>query len=338
VSVRGVAILGAGRIGRLHGLNLGVAVPGLRAVAVADPDATAATTLAHDVGCGAATDWRDVITRKDVDAVLVCSPSALHAEQVEACAAAGKAVFCEKPLAADLESADRALAAAEAAGIVLQVGYNRRFDASFAAVREAVAAGRVGRPVLVRVTARDPEPPSRSYLAGRSRGVLFVDTTSHDLDLVRFVTGEEIVEVSARAAALVSADARDLGLVDTAVTTAVTGGGTIAAIDNTWRSAYGYDQRLEVHGTEGAAQAGNELRNTTVLADGAGFHAPTLPHFFLDRYAATFVAELEAFAAALEGGPVAVTGRDGRAALAAALAAARSAVEGRVVSVEATLA
>ena len=196
-------------------------------------------------------------------------------------------------------------------------------------MREAVASGRVGRPLIVRITARDPEPPPPSYLAGRGPETMFLDTTSHDLDLVRFVTGEDIVEVSARGAALLDTGAA--GMVDTAVTTAVTASGALAAIDNTWRAAYGYDQRLEVHGTDGTAQAGNERRDTTTLADGRGFHSPPPPYFFLDRYAESFVTELQAFAAALDGAPVAVTGRDGRAALAAAQAAALSAAESRIV-------
>jgi myo-inositol 2-dehydrogenase/D-chiro-inositol 1-dehydrogenase len=321
-----IAVVGAGRIGRLHAANL-VRMPAFDLVAVADP-------VTPGLACEHLPDWRELLDRQDVAAVAICSPTALHAEQVEAFAQAGKHVFCEKPLAADLAGADRALAAAETAGIVLQVGYNRRFDRNFAAVRAAVASGRVGRPVLVRITSRDPEPPPRSYLDGRGPETIFVDTTSHDLDLVRFVTGDELVEVSARGAALVSDDARALGMVDTAVTTLVTSGGTLATVDNTWRSAHGYDQRLEVHGSDGNAQAGNELRDTTLLADAAGFHAPALPPFFIERYAASFLAELEAFASALEGGPVAVTGRDGRAALAAALAAAHSAQQGTVVRLD----
>jgi myo-inositol 2-dehydrogenase/D-chiro-inositol 1-dehydrogenase len=318
-----IAVVGAGRIGRLHAANI-ARLDRLELAAVADP-------VPVDLGCETLADWRELLGRADVDAVAICSPTALHAEQVAAFAEAGKHVFCEKPLAARLGDADRALAAADAAEIVLQVGYNRRFDRNFAAVRELVASGRVGRPVLVRISSRDPEPPPGSYLAGRGPETIFVDTTSHDLDLVRFVTGENLVEVSARGGALAADEVRELGLVDTAVTTAVTSGGTIAAIDNTWRSAYGYDQRLEVHGTEGTAQAGNELRDTTSLADAAGLHTPPPPRFFLERYAASFRAELEAFAAALDGAPVAVTGRDGRAALAAALAAARSAEQGTVV-------
>jgi myo-inositol 2-dehydrogenase/D-chiro-inositol 1-dehydrogenase len=327
-----VALVGAGRIARLHAENVSAHVRRLRLAAVADPAPGLASALAAEVGCDAVEDWAELLERDDVEALLLCSPSPLHPEQIAAAADAGKHVFCEKPIAADVASADRAIAASEAAGIVLQVGYNRRFDRSFAALREAVAAGRVGRPVLLRVTARDPEPPSRDYL--QSTPGLLVDTTTHDLDLVRFVTGAEIVEVSARAASLVSDDARALGLADTAATTVVLDTGAIGTIDNCWRSSYGYDQRLEVHGTEGMVEARNELEDATVVADAAGFHAPTLPYFFLERYAPAFVRELEAFADALEGAPVAVTGRDGRQALAAAAAAMRSVEEGRVVRLD----
>jgi myo-inositol 2-dehydrogenase/D-chiro-inositol 1-dehydrogenase len=329
-----VALVGAGRIARLHAENVAAQVHRLRLVAIADPAAGVASALAAEFGGAALDDWRELLERDDVDALLLCSPSRLHPEQIAAAAEAGKHVFCEKPIAADVAAADRAVAAADAAGIVLQVGYNRRFDRSFAALREAVAGGRVGKPVIVRVTARDPEPPVRSYLE-HTPG-LFVDTTSHDLDLIRFVTRAEIVEVGARAASLVSEDARELGLVDTAVTTVVLDSGALGSIDDCWRSSYGYDQRLEVHGTEGMVEARNEVQNATVVADATGFHAPTLPYFFLERYAAAFVRELEAFADALEGAPVAVTGRDGRQALAAALAAVRSAEERRVVRLDET--
>jgi myo-inositol 2-dehydrogenase / D-chiro-inositol 1-dehydrogenase len=317
---------------RLHARNAATRVPRLRLVATADPAPGAASALADEVGAVAVDDWRELLARDDVEALLLCSPSPSHPEQIVAAAEAGKHVFCEKPIAADVASADRAIAAAEAAGIALQVGYNRRFDRSFAALRDAVAGGRVGKPVIMRVTARDPEPPSRAYLE-HSPGLL-VDTTSHDLDLVRFVTGAEIVEVSARTASLVSDDARELGLADTAATTLVLDSGALALIDDCWHSSYGYDQRLEVHGTAGMVEARNETQNTTVVADAAGFHAPTLPYFFLERYAPAFVRELEAFADALDGAPVPITGRDGRQALAAAAAAMRSAEEGRVVRLD----
>jgi myo-inositol 2-dehydrogenase/D-chiro-inositol 1-dehydrogenase len=322
-----VAIVGAGRIARLHARN---ALSRLRLVAIADPAPGAAAELAQAYGCTATEDWRELLERSDVDALMLCSPSFLHADQIAAAAEAGKHVFCEKPLATDLAAADRALAAVQAAGVVLQVGYNRRFDRNFAAAREAVAAGRAGRPLLVRITSRDPEPPSRAFLES-NRDSLFLETTTHDLDLVRFVTGEEVVEVSARAGTLVSDDAREFGHLDTAVTTVVLANGALGVIDNCWLARSGYDQRLEVHGSEGTVFAGNEVENTTAVADAHGFHAPPLPHFFLERYAPAFERELDAFSDALDGAPVSVTGRDGRAALAASLAALESAREGRVV-------
>ena len=332
MSDHGVALVGAGRIARLHAENVASGVSRLRLVAVADPLAEARDSLARDAGCEPVAEWRELLERPDVEAVLLCSPSGLHAEQIEEAAAAGKHVFSEKPVAADVASADQAVAAAERAGIVLQVGYNRRFDRNFAAVREAVESGRVGRPVIVRITSRDPEPSPRSYLE-TSPG-LFVDTTTHDLDLARFVAGAEIVEVSAYADTLVSDVVRELGHFDTAITTVRFDSGALAAIDNCWVSTYGYDQRLEVHGSEGMVRAENEVRSTTAVANAEGFQAPPLPHFFLDRYAPAFVRELEAFADALEGAPVRVTGRDGREALAAGLAAQRSAREGRPVRLE----
>jgi myo-inositol 2-dehydrogenase/D-chiro-inositol 1-dehydrogenase len=327
-----VALVGAGRIAHLHAENVATRVPRLRLVAIADPAPGLASRLAGELACDSTEDWRELLGRSDVDVLLLCSPSGLHPEQIVAAAEAGKHVFCEKPIAADISAADRAIEAAAAAGIVLQIGYNRRFDRNFAAVCEAVASGRVGRPLIVRVTSRDPEPSPRGYLE-HTPG-LFIDTTTHDFDLVRFVTGAEIVEVSACADALVSEDCRELGLADTAVTTVVFDTGAFGVIDNCWFSAYGYDQRLEVHGSRGMVQAQNEVRNTAVVADAEGFHSPVLPHFFLDRYASTFVRELEAFADSLEGELVPVSGRDGREALAAAVAATLSAREGRVVQID----
>jgi myo-inositol 2-dehydrogenase/D-chiro-inositol 1-dehydrogenase len=262
--------------------------------------------------------------------VLICTPPGAHAEQIAFAAGEGKHVLCEKPLAADLVAADAALAAVERAGVVLQVGYNRRFDRNFAAVRRSVEEGRVGTICLVRISSRDPDPPPPDYI--RVSPGLFFDTTSHDLDLARFLVGGDIVEVSARGSALFSAEVREVGGVDTAATTAVFESGALAVIDNCWRSAYGYDQRVEVHGTDGTASARNELADTTVVADSGGFHEPVLPHFYLDRYRDAFRRELEAFADALGGGPVRVTGHDGRQALAASVAAQRSHEHGRTVA------
>ena len=309
--VRRIGIVGAGRIGRLHAAN--AARCGLVVDRVADARAEAAAELAEEVGARVGEGF------DGLDAVLVCSPPETHAELVEAAAAAGAHVFCEKPLAPDLAGCDRAIEACDRAGVVLQVGFQRRFDASFRALREAVESGRIGEPVLLRASSRDPYEPPPTYDSS-----IFVDSTIHDLDLARFLIGSEIVELSARAATLATPDPN----ADTAVTTLVFASGALAAIDNCWQSAYGYDQRVELHGTRGMAAAANEQSSTAVVADAEGFHGPVLPHFFLERYRPAYLRELEAFAAAIEGGPVLVDGRDGRAALTAALAARQSAEQG----------
>ena len=325
-----VGLIGAGKVARVHAANA-ARIADLRLVAVADVVEQAALAFASEAGCEA-TDPQSLLSRADVDAVLVTAPPDTHAELVVAAAEAGKHVFCEKPLAQNLADARRAADACAAAGVILQVGYNRRFDQNFRDVRDAVRDGRVGEPWLLRISSRDPAPPPADYLP-RSGG-LFVDTTSHDFDLARFVLGAEIVEVSARAASLADPNAAAIGDVDTAVVTVGFSNGALGAIDNCRVSPYGYDQRLEVHGSLGLAQAANETAATTTLADAAGFHAPPLPHFYLDRYGPAFARELESFAAALSGAPVEVGGTDGVAAVAAAEAARRSLNEARVVRLD----
>jgi myo-inositol 2-dehydrogenase / D-chiro-inositol 1-dehydrogenase len=329
--VHAVGIVGAGKIARVHVANA-LASGALRIAAVADVELDAAHALAAKAGCDVAESAEALLARDDVDAVLVTTPPSTHADLVVAASAAGKHVFCEKPLAQTVADAVRAYEACERAGVLLQVGYNRRFDRNFRAVRDEVRGGRVGTPWLLRISSRDPEPPPAAYLP--LSGGLFLDTTSHDLDLARFVLDAEIVEIAARAASLADANAAEIGDVDTAVVTLVFSNGAIGAIDNCRVSAYGYDQRVEVHGSTGMAQAENETASTLRVADREGFHAPPLPHFYLDRYGNAFREELASFARALAGEPSEVTGRDGLAAVVAAAAAKRALDEARVVRVD----
>jgi myo-inositol 2-dehydrogenase / D-chiro-inositol 1-dehydrogenase len=329
--VHSVGIVGAGKIARVHGANAAV-LDGLRIGAVADVDPAYARGLAEELGSDVAASVDELLARDDVEAVLITTPPTTHAELVEAAAAAGKHVFCEKPLAQNLEDAARAASACEQSGVVLQVGYNRRFDANFRAARAAVEDGRIGRPWLLRISSRDPAPPPADYLP--LSGGLFLDTTSHDFDLARFLVGAEIVELTATAAALADPHAKEIGDVDTAIVTLVFDNGAIGAIDNCRVSAYGYDQRVELHGSTGMVRADNELSTTVTVADAEGFHAPTLPHFYLDRYGAAFKRELESFARALDGDAPAVSGRDGVAAVAAAIAARRALDEQRTVRLD----
>ena len=326
-----IGIIGAGRIARVHAANA-VLLDELRVVAVADVEPDAARAIADELGCDVAADADELLARDDVEAVLITTPPATHADLVVAAANAGKHVFCEKPLAQTVVEAKRAAAACEQAGVLLQVGYNRRFDENFRAVHEAVRGGRIGEPWILRISSRDPEPPPPTYLP--VSGGLFLDTTSHDFDLARFVLGADIVEIAARATSLADQHAKEIGDVDTAVVSLVFSNGAIGAIDNCRSSKYGYDQRLEVHGSEGMAQAANEAGSSVVIADAAGFHTAPLKHFYMDRYAPAFLRELESFARALDGAEPEVTGRDGLAAVVAATAALRAVREDRVVRID----
>jgi myo-inositol 2-dehydrogenase/D-chiro-inositol 1-dehydrogenase len=312
--VHSLGLIGAGKVARVHAANL-ARIDGARLVAVADAVPEAARSLAYEVGCDALGSADELLARRDVEAVLVTTPPDTHAAVIRSAAEAGKQIFCEKPLATSLADARAAVDAVEQAGVLLQVGYNRRFDPGFRAVRDDVEGGSIGRPLLLRISSRDPAPPPADYLS-RSGGV-FLDTTSHDFDLARFVLGAELTEVAARGGSLVDENAAAIGDVDTLVVAVAFSNGAFGAIDNCRSSAYGYDQRLEVHGTEGLAQAEN---------------VPA--HFYTDRYETAFRRELESFVAALDGAEVEVTGRDGLAAVAAAEAARRSLDEARVVRLE----
>ncbi len=330
--MRSVGLIGAGKLGRVHARNIVERVEGLRLAAVADVVPDAARSLADELGVEAAESVDDLLAHEDADAVVIASPPDSHSDLIVGAAEAGKHVFCEKPLALDVETATRAVEAAERAGVVLQIGYNRRFDANFRAVREAVREGNVGTPWLLRISSRDPEPPPPEYMP--HSGGVFLDTTSHDFDLARFVLGAEITELAVRGGSLVDPNAAARGDVDTVVVSLAFSNGAFGAIDNCRRSAYGYDQRLEVHGSGGLASAGNEVSSTMTFADGTGLHAAGLSHFYLDRYAEAFVRELEGFAAALDGGELEVSGRDGLEAVVAAVAARRSLDEDRVVRLD----
>jgi myo-inositol 2-dehydrogenase/D-chiro-inositol 1-dehydrogenase len=330
----GVGLIGAGKIGRVHAGNLARRLNGARLVAVADAVPAVAEEVAGQLGVGAVYHAPGELLADDaVEAVVIASPAATHADLVGAAAAARRHVFCEKPVALDLAAADAALAAVTRAGVTLQVGFQRRFDRSFRRARELVAEGRIGRPRLVRIISRDPRPGPIDYL--RDSGGLFMDMTIHDFDLARFLIADEVEEVTAVGAVLVDAaigsEAND---VDTAIVTLRFAGGALGVIDNCRQASYGYDQRAEVFGSEGAVVVGNEHldRTTLVTADGARSANPQ--PWFRDRYADAYAAELQAFVDAVRGGrPAEVGGADGRAPIAIALAAQRSAREGRAVPV-----
>jgi myo-inositol 2-dehydrogenase/D-chiro-inositol 1-dehydrogenase len=325
-----IGVLGVGRIGRMHAELLERQVPGAAVSAVYDAYEPAAREVAARLGVPAAATAEELLAAPDVDAVAICTPTGLHADQIIAAARAGKAVFCEKPVSLDLATLDRALAAVEATGVPFQIGFNRRFDPAHAAVAAAVADGTVGEPHIARITSRDPDPPPLEY--ARSSGGLFLDMTIHDFDMARFVVGSEIEEVYARAAVRVDPAIAGVGDVDTAVITLVHANGCLTTIDNSRRARYGYDQRVEVFGSEGMAASGNPLGHTATVSTAAGTSSATLPYFFLERYIPSYLREWEAFVRAVStGGPTAVGPRDARAPLVAGLAAWMSVREGRPV-------
>lgn len=323
-----IAVLGCGRIGRMHAALLATRVPGARLASVFDAMPEAAASVAGELSVPAAASVEQAI--EGADAVAVCTSTDTHSELIVMLAEAGLATFCEKPISLDITALDRAVAAVRQAGTLLQIGFNRRFDPAHRAVREAAATGELGDLHIVRITSRDPAPPSRAYL-GRSGG-LFLDMTAHDFDMARFVTGSEVVEVSATAAVLVDPAIGAAGDVDTAVVTLRHESGCLTSIDNSRRAVYGYDQRVEAFGSAGMAASDNPTVHTTRRFDAAGGHRPPIGSFFIDRYEVSYLHQWSAFVDALvTGGPSPVSGADGRAPLVIGLAAAESVATGRSV-------
>lgn len=327
-----VGVLGTGRIGRLHATLLHRQVAGARVAAVFDAHLPSADAVAADLGVPVAASAEALLERDDVDAVAICTSTDTHVALILAAAAAGKAIFCEKPVSLDLEAVDAALDAVATASLTFQIGFNRRFDPAHAAVRAAVADGSVGAPHLVRITSRDPEPPPLEYV--RTSGGIFLDMTIHDFDMARFVTGSEVVAVSAHGAVRIRPEFAQAGDVDTAIVTLEHADGTLTTIDNSRQAPYGYDQRVEVHGERGMAASENPHAHTAVVRGAAGSATAPLPFFFLDRYVPAYLRQWDAFVAACAAGAPGSPGvADARAPLVIGLAALRSRAEGRRVEI-----
>lgn len=325
------AVFGAGRIGRIHATNVARHVDGLELTAIVDVDAGAATALASRLRVPVvSTDFREVLARPDIDAVVVCTPTSTHYDVILESAAAGKQIFTEKPVDLELSRIDAINAAVDRAGVAMMVGFQRRYDPDFARVQAMVAAGAVGDVHIVRISSRDAVPPPRSFVP--TSGGIFLDMTVHDLDMVRFVTGRDVTAVYAQASVLVDPMFEEEGDWDTAVLTLTLEGGAMATIDNSRKAVYGQDQRLEVFGSAGMVAAGNHAVDRVSSADITGAHSARLMAFFPERYADAYRIEMQAFADAVRAGqPMPVTGRDGRRAVELAVAARESARSGRPV-------
>jgi len=316
-----VCLIGAGRIGRIHAANL-THHPGATLAAVVDTDAAAAAALAKRHGA-AVRDVDTALADPNLDAVVIASSTDTHLVLIEACSKAGKPMLCEKPLDLDIGRAGRAVQLAEAAGVPLFIGFNRRFDPSFRRIHDDVAADAIGAVEVVTITSRDPEPPLIDYV--RRSGGLFRDMTIHDLDMARWLLGEEPVRVFATARCLVEPAIGESGDVDTAVLVLETARGGMCQITNSRRCAYGYDQRVEVFGARGMLRVDNRSATGVEQAGAAGvLREPALP-FFLERYQEAYRLEMDDFVRAVEGGANTLArARDGLQALLLAEAAEMS--------------
>jgi myo-inositol 2-dehydrogenase/D-chiro-inositol 1-dehydrogenase len=326
-----VAMVGAGRMGAVHAASL-AAIPGARLALVADPDLERATTLAERLGADATDDIEAALTSNGVGAVAIASPTEVHVEQIELAAAAGKSIFCEKPVGLDDGEVARCLETVSRHGAYLQIGFHRRFDTSFRGVKEAIEGGQVGEVLQIVLTSRDPEPPHPGYVEGS--GGLFRDMGVHDADLARWYLGEEPIEVMAFGSNLVDPAIGAAGDIDIGMALLRTDRGALCHINLSRLARYGYDQRVEVLGTLGMAQAQNRTPASVEVATAAGVSSTSPHYWFPQRYADAYRAEVEAFVEAVTGGaPPPVTGEDGQRAQLIVSAATESLHSGRPVSI-----
>jgi myo-inositol 2-dehydrogenase/D-chiro-inositol 1-dehydrogenase len=329
-STLSIGLLGAGRIGKVHAAAI-AGTPGARLVAVADafPEPAEALAAAHSADVRTI---EAIMASDDVDAVFITTPTDIHSDLIEQAARAGKAIFCEKPIDLSVERVRACLQVVAETGGRLMVGFNRRFDPNFRAARERIDAGEIGDVEMVSITSRDPGPPPLEYM--RRSGGMFRDMTIHDFDMARFLLGEEPVSVTAVGSVLVDPAIGDVPDIDSGAVTLVTASGKIAQISNSRRAVYGYDQRIEVHGSTGLVRADNIHENTVELAGVHGYTKAPLMNFFLERYMPSYSAEVAAFVAAIAAGtPPSPNGDAGLQALILAEAAVRSNAERRTVDV-----
>lgn len=295
-----VGIIGAGRIGKVHLQSICNYVRNATVKTVADPYMNEETEgFIRSFGVENVTkDYHEILNDPEIDAVLVCSSTDTHAPISIEAIAAGKHVFCEKPVDHGIEKIKQVMEALEGKKIKFQVGFNRRFDHNFEAIRAAVKEGRIGQPHIIKITSRDPEPPSADYVA--HSGGMFLDMTIHDFDMARYLVGSDVEEVYVQSAVLVDPAIGEAGDVDTAIITLKMANGALCVIDNSRRAAYGYDQRAEVFGSEGMIATANDANSTAVISNAQGVTGEKPLYFFLERYMQSFAKEMARFIDAVE--------------------------------------
>lgn len=329
-----IGVIGAGRIGKLHASNLSFNISNATVVAVSDIYLDAAKECAAECRIPKAVkDHREIMEDPDIEAIFICSSTDTHSQMIVEGAAAGKHMFCEKPIDFDLARIDTALEAVKKAGVKLQIGFNRRFDPDFKRARDAVVQGELGKPHIIKITSRDPAPPPIEYI--KVSGGLFFDMMIHDFDMCRYLMGEEVVEIFAAGTSLVDPKIGEVGDIDTAIVTLTYESGAYCVIDNSRQAVYGYDQRVEVFGTNGCVVVDNREPYSATFFRRGRLERDPLHHFFIERYKEAYLAETHEFIACIqEDKPPSVTGIDGKIPILMAMAAQQSLKEHRPIRVE----
>lgn len=327
-----IGIIGAGRIGKVHGESITYHIKGAQVKAMADPYWTEdSRKWAEQMGIPAYDDYHEILNDKSIDAVLICSSTQTHAPISIEAIHAGKHIFCEKPISRELSEIKAVMKELEHSKVKYQVGFNRRFDHNFLAVRNAVKNGQIGDPHIVKIASRDPDAPPIEYV--KVSGGMFMDMTIHDFDMVRYLTGSDVTEVYVEAANLVDPKIGEAGDVDTAIISLKLANGALAVIDNSRKAVYGYDQRAEVFGSRGQVAITNDLPSQAVLSTESGVTAEKPLHFFLERYMGSYTSEVRDFLDAIQNDTeVPVTVNDGLQAVLIAMAANKSMKEHRPVA------
>jgi len=327
-----IALLGIGRIGKIHFRNISQGFHNANIIAVSDLQYDEQAFKKEFANIFFTRNPEEAIAFPGVDAVLICTPTSSHADLLEKAAHLGKHIFCEKPMDLSLQRSAALADLVKRKNVKLMLGFNRRFDPDFMQARKHIKEGRIGAVQIVKITSRDPGLPSIEYL--KNSGGLFMDMAIHDFDMARYMMNKEVVEVFAKGLVLVDEDVAKANDIDTALTTLTFEDGTYAVIDNSRKAVYGYDQRLEIFGSGGMIQVENNLHNRNIIYDEKGIHKSLPLDFFMDRYAASYYKEMELFINALiNGTPMPVGGDDGLAATRIAIAARMSVDEGRAVKI-----
>ncbi len=325
-------VIGAGRIGRLHIEHLMRRIPNAIVTTVSDVVREAAESAAEEFSVSRVViDARELINSSEVDAVVICSSTDTHAQFMTEAARAGKHIFCEKPIALEIDAIDEALGEVERAGVKLQIGFNRRFDANYRRVWEHIDAGDLGDVHMIHIVSRDPAPPPVDYV--RVSGGIFLDMAIHDFDMARYLVGDEPETIYAVGGVRISSEIGEAGDVDTALCTLTFRNGVFVTIDNSRQAVFGYDQRVEAFGSAGMVRIDNNAQNNAVLSTGKAVQRDLPLNFFMDRYIDSYIAELEAFIDAVRRNePTTVDGNDGRVPILMGYAAKKSLAEGRPVA------